>query len=55
MKKFIFLCIETAVVIFSVVDLNVGPNIKGYSDNDNDESCPHYKDKYDLYKDKTFT
>ena len=53
MKNLIFLCLSTVVVIFSIIVLNVGPNIKGYSNNNYDESCSHYKDKYELYKEKS--
>ena len=55
MKNLIFLCIATAVVIFSVVVLNVAPIITFLGNSWYDESCSHYKDKYNLAKDLTYS
>ena len=51
MKKLIFLCIAIAVVIFSVIVLNISPVIHGI-ELDYHESCKQYSDKYKYNKDK---
>jgi hypothetical protein len=54
MKNLIFLCVSTAVVIFTVVVLNNAPIINGYVGDDwYDESCQNYVDLHKYYKDKT--
>ena len=52
MKKLIFLCIAVAVVIFSVIVLNISPVIHIIGDYKYHESCKKYSDKYKYDKDK---
>jgi len=51
MKKLIFLCIALAVVIFSVIVLNISPMIHDIKF-DYHESCKQYSDKYKYDKEK---
>ena len=51
MKKLIFLCIAVAVVIFSVIVLNISPVIHDINF-DYYESCKQYSDKYKYNKGK---
>ena len=52
MKKLIFLCIAVAVVIFSVVVLNISPVIHIIGDDKYHESCKKYSDKHKYNEDK---
>jgi hypothetical protein len=54
MKNLIFLCVSTAIIIFTVVVLNNAPIINGYVGSDwYDESCQNYVDLHKYNKDKT--
>ena len=54
MKNLIFLCVSTAIIIFTVVVLNNAPIINGYVGSDwYDESCQYYVDLHKYNKDKT--
>ena len=56
MKNLIFLCVSTAVVIFTVIVLNNAPIINGLVGGDwYDESCQDYVDLHKYNKDKTPT
>ena len=52
MKKLIFLCIALAVVIFSVIVLNISPVIHIIGNDGYHESCKQYSDKYKYDKEK---
>ena len=54
MKKLIFLCIAVAVVIFSVIVLNISPVIHIIGNDGYHESCKQYSDKYKYNKDKNY-
>jgi len=54
MKNLIFLCISTAIIIFTVIVLNNAPIINGLVGKDwYDESCQRYVDLHKYNKDKT--
>ena len=56
MKNLIFLCVSTAITIFTVIVLNNAPIINGYVGSDwYDESCQNYVDLYKYNKDKKFS
>jgi hypothetical protein len=56
MKNLIFLCVSTAIIIFTVVVLNNAPIINGYVGSDwYDESCQNYVDLHKYNKDKKFS
>ena len=56
MKKLIFLCIASAIVLLTVIELNVFPiiNIIGAT-TWYDDSCQYYADKYKYEKEKSYT
>ena len=54
MKNLIFLCVSTAIIIFTVIVLNNAPIINGLVGKDwYDESCQKYIDLHKYNKDKT--
>ena len=54
MKNLIFLCVSTAIILFTVIVLNNAPIINGYvGDKWYDESCQNYIDLHKYNKDKT--
>ena len=57
MKNLIFLCIASAVVILTILDLNMGPVIKEDVSVNSwyDESCQKYVDLHKYNKDKSVT
>jgi hypothetical protein len=56
MKNLIFLCVSTAIIIFTVIVLNNAPIINGYIGKDwYAESCQKYVDLHKYYKDKDFS
>lgn len=53
MKNLIFLCVSTAITIFTVIVLNNAPIINGLAEDISyDESCQNYADLHKYYKDK---
>ena len=53
MKNLIFLCVSTAITIFTVIVLNNAPSINGLAEDISyDESCQNYADLHKYYKDK---
>ena len=54
MKKIIFLCISTAIAIFTVIVLNLVPIINNIEKEWYDNACKYYTDKYKYDKDKTY-
>jgi len=54
MKNLIFLCVSTAIIIFTVIVLNNAPIINGLVGKDwYDENCQRYVDLHKYNKDKT--
>ena len=55
MNKLIFLCISSAVVIFTVIVLNVSPVINDLGTDWYDNSCKYFADKHKYEKDKSYS
>ena len=55
MKKLLFLCIASAIVILTVIVLNLSPIINILGADWYDDSCQYFADKYKYEKDKTYT
>ena len=53
MKKLIFLCISAALVIFTVIVLNISPVIHNEVSSWEDETCDYYADQYSYSKERT--
>ena len=57
MNKLIFFCIASAILLFSIITINIVPIIGGLvgsSWGSPTESCKYLSDKYDIDKDKTY-
>ena len=54
MKKLIFLCIASAVVIFTVIVLNISPAINVVGTSSYDDSCKYYADMHKYAKERTY-
>ena len=54
MKKLIFLCIASAVVIFTVIVINISPAINVIGTGSYDDSCKYFADMHKYAKDKTY-
>ena len=54
MNKLIFLCISSAVVIFTVIVLNVSPVINIFGTDWYDNSCKYFADKHKYEKEKNY-
>jgi hypothetical protein len=55
MNKLIFLCLASAIVIFTVIVLNVSPIINIVGTDWYDDSCQYFADKHKYDKDKSYT
>ena len=55
MKKLIFLCIASAIVLLTVIVLNVSPIIHVIGTDWYDDSCQYFADIYKYNKDKSYT
>ena len=54
MKKLIFLCIASAVVIFTVIVVNISPAINVIGTGSYDDSCKYFADMHKYAKDETY-
>lgn len=54
MKKLIFLCIASAVVIFTVIVVNISPAINVIGTDSYDDSCKYFADMHKYAKDETY-
>ena len=56
MKNLIFFCIASAILLFSIITINIAPIIGGLiANNWMEDSCKYYSDKYDFDNEKDYS